>query len=582
MSLFAELKRRNVFRVALAYFVLAWIILQVGETMAPALHLPEWVNSLLAFFLILGFPLAMFFAWAFELTPDGLKLEKNVDREASITPTTGRKLDRAIIAMLIVALAYFVWQSQRPSEEERVDEVAAAQETSTQRSIAVLPFLNMSSDAEQEYFSDGLSEELLNLLSKIPELRVTSRTSAFSYKGKNLKISEVGRELNVDHVLEGSVRKSGNKVRITAQLIQVESDTHIWSETWDRNLDDVFVIQDEIAKAVVDELKVRLLGELPQVETADPEAYSLFLQARHTITQRTFESLARGEALINRALEIDADYVPAWVLKALIHSQQGDIGARLPKEAFPLARAAVDKALSLDPGYGRAHALLADILGSFDRDYDESKREIEIALAADPGDVDTLYQASIIFTATGDPLSGLSLSQEVLERDPLFGPNYAGLGYIYNVLGRYEESAAVLRRLVRFSPNANGANYYLANALFLSGRIDEALLQVESETLDGFRFTGLAIFNHTAGNTAASDAALAALLANESKGWDYQYVVVHAWRGEFDMAFAALEDAYQNRDTGIQLILGDPFLDNIRDDPRFDAFVDKLGIRLHD
>ncbi len=168
MSLFAELKRRNVFRVALAYFVLAWIILQVGETMAPALHLPEWVNSLLAFFLILGFPLAMFFAWAFELTPDGLKLERNVDREASITPTTGRKLDRAIIALLIVALAYFIWASQRPSEEGRVDEVAAAQETSKQRSIAVLPFLNMSSDSEQEYFSDGLSEELLNLLSKFP------------------------------------------------------------------------------------------------------------------------------------------------------------------------------------------------------------------------------------------------------------------------------------------------------------------------------------------------------------------------------------------------------------------------------
>ena len=243
MSLFAELKRRNVFRVGLAYVVLSWLLLQVGDTLAPALHLPEWINSALAFFLILGFPLAIFFAWAFELTPDGLKLEKNVDRDASITPVTGRKLDRTIIAILVVALGYFVWQSQKAPTVDEIVETVAGQE-----SIAVLPFENMSSDDEQEYFSDGLTEELLNLLAKIPELKVTSRTSAFFYKGKDIKLSEVGRELDVDHILEGSVRKSGKKIRITAQLIEVENDTHLWSDTWDRDLDDVFVIQDEIAK----------------------------------------------------------------------------------------------------------------------------------------------------------------------------------------------------------------------------------------------------------------------------------------------------------------------------------------------
>lgn len=584
MSLFAELKRRNVFRVALGYVVLAWIVLQVGETLAPALRLPEWVNSLLAFFLILGFPLAMFFAWAFELTPDGLKLEKNVERDASITPMTGRKLDRIAIALLVVALGYFVWQSQRLAVQEPGTGAVVAEEvrgTSMQQSIAVLPFINMSSDAEQEYFSDGLSEELLNLLAKIPELRVSSRTSAFSFKGKDFKIADVGRELNVDHVLEGSVRKSGNKVRITAQLIRVDTDTHMWSETWDRTLNDIFAIQDEIAAAVVAELKVRLLGELPQTVATDPETYSLFLQTRHTINQRTFESLARGETLIKRALEIDLDYVPGWVLLAFIYSYQGDIGQKLPNEAFPLARAAVERALQLDPGFGRAHALLADIMVSYDRDYLGAKREIKFALTSDPNDMHTLYQASVIETITGNPEEGLRLSLAAIARDPLYGPNYSMLTFTYNSMGRFDEGLSIARKNVELNPNANGSNYYLSGTLVHAGKAEEALLVIENETLDGFKLTGRAIANFVAGNKAESDAALAALYANESGGWDYQVAIVHAVRGEADEAFVALEKAYELRDTGIQLVLGDQMLNNIRDDLRFDAFVEKMGIRLH-
>lgn len=584
MSLFAELKRRNVFRVALGYVVLAWIVLQVGETLAPALRLPEWVNSLLAFFLILGFPLAMFFAWAFELTPDGLKLEKNVERDASITPMTGRKLDRIAIALLVVALGYFVWQSQRLAVQEPGTGAVVAEEvrgTSMQQSIAVLPFINMSSDAEQEYFSDGLSEELLNLLAKIPELRVSSRTSAFSFKGKDFKIADVGRELNVDHVLEGSVRKSGNKVRITAQLIRVNTDTHMWSETWDRTLNDIFAIQDEIAAAVVAELKVRLLGELPQTVATDPETYSLFLQTRHTINQRTFESLARGETLIKRALEIDPDYVPGWVLLAFIYSYQGDIGQKLPNEAFPLARAAVERALELDPGFGRAHALLADIMVSYDRDYLGAKREIKFALTSDPNDMHTLYQASVIETITGNPEEGLRLSLAAIARDPLYGPNYSMLTFTYNSMGRFDEGLSIARKNVELNPNANGSNYYLSGTLVHAGKAEEALLVIENETLDGFKLTGRAIANFVAGNKAESDAALAALYANESGGWDYQVAIVHAVRGEADEAFVALEKAYELRDTGIQLVLGDQMLNNIRDDLRFDAFVEKMGIRLH-
>ena len=482
MSLFAELKRRNVFRVGLAYVVLSWLLLQVGDTLAPALHLPEWINSALAFFLILGFPLAIFFAWAFELTPDGLKLEKNVDRDASITPVTGRKLDRTIIAILVVALGYFIWQSQKAPTVDEVVETVAGQE-----SIAVLPFENMSSDEEQEYFSDGLTEELLNLLAKIPELKVTSRTSAFFYKGKDIKLSDVGRELDVDHILEGSVRKSGKKIRITAQLIEVDTDAHLWSDTWDRDLDDVFVIQDEIAKKVVDELRVQLLGELPHAVTTDGDTYSLFLQARHTINQRTYESLLRGEELIDEAIRIDPDYAPAWVLKANIHSQQADVGARLPNDAFPLARQAVDRALELDPESSAAHALSGDIKISYERDFVGAKADFDRALELDPFDVDALYQTGVYYAFVGDFEKALELAFRAHDLDPLHMPNHSTLGYVYNVLGRYEEAEAIMRKRIEIAPESFGSYAYLAHTFFFRERYEEALEYFEQERLDGFK-----------------------------------------------------------------------------------------------
>ncbi len=574
MSLFAELKRRNVFRVGIAYVVLAWLLLQVGDTLAPALHLPEWINSALVFFLLLGFPLAIFFAWAFELTPEGLKLEKDVDRDESITPQTGRKLDRTIIVLLVAALGYFIWQSQAPSLPEPVETVAG------QASIAVLPFQNMSSDAEQEFFSDGLTEELLNLLAKIPELRVTSRTSAFYYKGKDFRLADVGRDLNVGHILEGSVRKSGQKVRITAQLIEVATDAHLWSETWDRDLDDVFAIQDEIAKKVVDEMRVQLLGALPHAVPTDGETYSLYLQARHTINQRTHESLLRGEDLIDRALAIDPEYAPGWVLKALIHSQQGDIGARLPRDAAPLARAAVDRALDLDPDSGAAHALSGDIMISFERNYRDAGQAFDKALALGPNDVDVLFQASIYFAITGNPEKALNLALETRARDPLFIPAHATLSYIYNMLGRYEDAVAISRERIAISPDAFGSYFYLAIPLVLMGRYEEALAAIKNERLDGFRQTMLAIVYWRLGDKEASDAALGALMAQQSGGWDWQVVQARAVRGEVDEAFDALEAAYTNRDAGLTLILGDRLIESLRDDPRYDAMVERLGIRV--
>jgi TolB-like protein len=320
MSFFAELKRRNVFRVGAAYLVVAWLLMQVTDTVVPALHLPGWIVTAVVLFLIIGLPLALIFAWAFELTAEGLKREAEVEPAESISHRTGRKLDYLIIGTLVLALGYFAYDKvlldpQRDAalveRTTQAFEKQAATAADAQKSIAVLPFANMSADPEQEYFVDGLAEELLNLLAGIPELRVAARTSSFSFKNENVDIRAIAEKLNVEHILEGSVRKAGDTLRITAQLIEADSGYHLWSRRFDRQIEDVFAIQEEIAAAVVDALKISLLGEVAKVEEINPEAYTLYLQGKHFYGRRTREGFAKAVEAYQGALKLEPRYALA-------------------------------------------------------------------------------------------------------------------------------------------------------------------------------------------------------------------------------------------------------------------------------
>ncbi len=575
-SLFSELKRRNVFRVVIAYIVLAWIMLQVGETLAPALHLPEWVNSLLAFFVILGLPFAIFFAWAFELTPEGLKKEKDVDRSQSITSTTGRKLDFTIIALLAVALLYFIWVSQgteqtreeQPPDISRFVDLIERPERAGP-SIAVLPFVNMSSDIEQEYFSDGLSEELLNTLAKIPALRVVSRTSAFSFKGKDITIGDVGRELNVGHVLEGSVRKSGTKIRVTAQLIDVETDAHVWSETWDRTLDDIFAIQDEIAQVVVDQLRIELLGATPQVAETSAEGYGLVLQARHHLRRRSIDGYRAAEVLLHSAIEMDSGYAPAWAELSWIYIVSAALDtARGAREATTLGADAAKKALELDPNNTQALSTLARIEIASNYDNEAAILYLERAFTISPGDSVALNTASRVAMILGDYETGKKLGRRMALVDPLNTGAHINYGYSAYFAGDFEDAIESFERVIELNPNAAGLHYHIANALWTQGKYEQALERIQLENVDGFRYTSLAILNFTLGNIEASDAALASLNELDIE-WAYQRVMVYAVRGEKDKAFEWIDTAIEIRDRGLNLAVGDPILDNLRDDPRF-------------
>ena len=569
MSFVSELKRRNVFRVGIAYLVVAWLLLQVADLVLDNIPAPAWVMQIFLLAAAIGFPVAVLLAWAFEMTPEGVKREADVDRAQSITQSTGRTLDFAIIGILAVAVILFTLDKFVWTED-------AGKARTSRPSIAVLPFVNMSSDKEQEYFSDGLAEELLNLLAKIPELQVTSRSTSFFYKGKDIKIAEVGRELGVEHILEGSVRRSGDQIRITAQLIDVAEDVHIWSETWDRTMDDVFAIQDEIAQAVVAGLKLRLLGEIPSIDRTTPEAYALYLQALQLLNHRNAVSTLKAEVLLLQALEIDRSYVPAWHTLSAAYSQGGAVGAWHPTESFPKARSAAVEVLRLDANNVPALVMLAEIAMRYDYDFASASEYLQQAIALKPDNEHVQELASNMTFQKGEYDSSLVQAKAAVVSDPANTNLRYQLGQTYFVMRRFDEAKESFAKAIELSPTSAGSHFYLGAVLLLEGSFEAARDQIAGETREGYLATGMALLYHAMGDKESADTALQALLALGER-WTYQIAAVYAFRDEADQAFHWLDRAMDRRDTSLVMLRGDPFMDNIRDDPRLDAVWTRLG-----
>ena len=508
-------------RVGAAYLAVAWLLIQVTQTLFPVFGLGATAIRSVVVVLIVGLLPALIFAWAFEITPEGLKRESEVDRSQSITPQTGKKLDRVIMGVLALALGYFAIDKfvLAPQREQAATEAARAEgrteslvKSYGDKSIAVLPFVNMSSDKDQEYFSDGISEELLNLLAKIPKLRVISRSSAFSYKGKDVKLAQVAKELNVAHILEGSVRKAGNKVRITAQLIEARSDTHLWSNTWDRELDDIFAVQDEIAAAVVEQLKITLLGEAPKAKEVNPEAYALFLQGRQLRRQSTPEAFEQAIALFQQALAIDPNYAAAWEQLAAVYANQAGQGMRPLEEGVRLAREAAAKALAIDPDYAPAHDRLGWIAMTFDADLAAAARHYEHALALEPANTDIIGDAATLAANLNRLDTAIALNEYANARDPLNTVGRANLGLAYLAAGRLDEAIASFRTVLRLAPGYAGAHAVIGVALLMKGEAQAALTETQKEPEEVWRLLGLTMVYHTLGRKADSDAALAELI----------------------------------------------------------------------
>lgn len=590
MSFISELQRRNVIRVAVGYLAGSWLLIQILETLFPIFGLAETSIRVVVVMLAIGFPIVLVLSWIFEWTPEGLQRDDGAVTEADAL--SRRRLDRVIFVVLVLAVSYFavdkfVLDPARDARQEQAAEdrgrTAAFIESYGDKSIAVLPFADMSASGDQAYFSDGIAEEILNLLAKVSQLRVISRSSAFQYRGDHIHIPTVAEELNVSYVLEGSVRKAGERIRITAQLIDARADAHVWSETYDREFSDIFAIQDDIARSIVDELEITLLGEGPKIKRTDPETYALFLQGHHAlyVLQEYTEST---EQLLKQALARDPDYVPA--LTTLVHitaSLTGDGGPYTKysyEEGIPLMRGYVDRALAIDPEDGRANAHRGWMAFYYNNDVETASRYLNRALEYDPNDELTLFYAGTVNGYIGHFEDALPLLEAAVARDPLCNPCLYSIMLNYIRAGRLDGALAASERRMRIGP---GGWITRGDIHFFKGELLKAIENYDRQKEPRYSWlSARAIALHELGDEAAFTEAFEELKRIEQTDAYLEIARVHAWLGNLDAAFESLARYFDPEHPVFSMhvarLIWNPFFQNLHEDPRWLELREKAGL----
>src|SRR5947207_4293536 len=478
-SFFAELRRRNVIRFAGLYLVGAWLLVQVASTVLPMFGAPDWLPRSIVILLAIAFLPALIFSWVFELTPEGLKRDEDVKPEESIAPQTARRMNRTIIAVLMLALAYFVFDKFVLTPKREAARVAAESTTTVDaHSLAVLPFVNMSGDAANEYFSDGISEEILNVLARTPELRVAARTSSFSFKGKTQEIPAIARELNVRMVLEGSVRKQEDRVRITAQLIDAKNGFHLWSETYDRKLQDIFAIQDEIAKAIGNELEVKLVRPAEagktSAGTSNLAAYDLYLRGIALWQMRRGDALWQAIDLFEKAAAADPEFAQAYAGQALVYAVLADYSSRISyADTYARAKDFAERALALDPALPEPYAALGSVADT------ELRRAtadalLRRAIALRPSFATAYQWRGTLLMGSGKLADGLASAERATSPDPRSLVVANNHREILLTMGRYADATTRCAPVLEFAPNYVGCLDNTSRAELLLGDFQAA------------------------------------------------------------------------------------------------------------
>jgi adenylate cyclase len=577
MSIFSELKRRNVFRAAAAYVAVAWVLMQVAEVTFPAFGLGDNILRLLIIVLAIGFIPVVALAWLYELTPTGLKRDSEVDRESEPAGRTNRLLDRAIGILAALALTYFavdkfVLDPARDTEElaaatARGREAArtAANGERRENSIAVLAFRDLSADGNQEYFCDGIAEDLLNLLTHMPGLRVTSRKSAFSFKGKDVPIPAIADQLNVAHILDGSVRKAGDQLRIAVQLVDARTDTLLWSQTFDRTLEDIFAIQDEVTAQVARQLRLELLGAPPKANPVDPQAYAMYLHARQIMLQNNEVDYPKAVGLLDEALEIDPHYVDALLLLYLF--QDG-----------PEMQQTASRVHALDPDNAVLKAITAIEQWTNEGGLAAAARLLEEAAATDPYEPLVLFNSARLADALGKTDLAIRLGEYIAERDPLFFWAQLNLAGQYFVAGRIDDALARFALAKSLNASAGAVRWKSGLARLVAGDAEGALAEFEKEHNQVYRLHGLTLAYHDLGREQASRKALHELVEKERDVWPYGLARAYAWLGDADETFRYLEDK-KARPDALQMggLATHPMFRKMHGDTRWLPFLESIG-----
>ena len=478
------------------------------------------------------------------------------------------------IASLILAIVAGLWLNYR---KPKIESVAAVQAGSP--SIAVLPFVNMSTDKDQDFFSDGLTEELLNDLAKIPGLHVTGRTSSFQFKGQKEDLRVIAKKLNVANILEGSVRKDGKRVRVTAQLVSAEDGFHKWSETYDRELNDIFAVQEEISRNVAEALKVKLLDQkVSLTQKKNGDAYSAYLQGQYFNDRLTTEDLQKAITYYQKAIEIDPNYAPAWTGLARIYRIQANRGDLENDEGYRKAREAVEKAFVLDQNLATAHSEMGWIKRSYDWDWSGAEASFQRALKLEPGNATIIRGAAVLPGTLGRFEEAIELDHKALELDPLNPIIYNNLGLHTYRSEQYDESSKAFKKALELNPEYPEVHVYLARVYLIQSRNDEAQAEIAKEKNPLWRTYGFALAYHASEKKNEADAALKELTEKYQSRAAFQIAEVHAFRGETDQAFQWLERAYSQRESDVTYVKGDPLLKSIENDPRYSSFLVKMRL----
>jgi serine/threonine-protein kinase len=582
---FGELKRRNVYKVGVAYAVVGWLLIQVATQVFPFLEIPNWAIRLVILMTALGFPVALVIAWAFELTPEGIKRTETAD--------AARQHSRGRLWITVVAIAaalslglFFLGRYTAGRGTPRNGEPAAAV---LEKSVAVLPLVNTSGDPGNEYFSDGLSEELIAVLAKIPELKVIGRSSSFFFKGKSGDSAAIGQKLGVANLIEGSVRKQGDRVRIVAELISAADGRSLWSETYDRELKDVFAVQTEIAKSVAEQMKVKLLGEQPHSDAAlsnqNLAAHNAVLQADFYFQQLTPESVRRAIQFLEQAVGLDPNYAvayaklsQAWRQYATSFSTEAadDTG-----KAYAEARRAAEKAVTLAPDLVETRMALGLQAMNPDLDFRTAEKEFRRVLEMAPSDAAAKSALCLSLMAEGRLREAEEACREALSLDPLLTASWYNIGRVVAGMGRYKDADELFRNGLEIQPHAARFHSYLVILDILQNRPAQAMGNAQLESKGFWRDYAVNLAQQAQSDRSTADTALKDFIAKYSYIGPFQIAVIYALRKEPDQMFKWLDTAYATRDSGLTQLAVTPFFVPYREDSRFKALCEKLDIQLH-
>jgi TolB-like protein/Tfp pilus assembly protein PilF len=578
-NFFGELKRRNVYKVAVAYAVVGWLLIQIGTQVFPFFEVPNWTVRLIVLLIAAGFPIALILAWAFELTPEGIKRTEDADL---VTPVVSRKQSWIYVVIIAGALSVGLFFLGRYTARSAANLPA--------KSIAILPFENLSRDPDNAYFTEGIQDEILARLAKIADLKVISRTSTQRYKSSPDDLPQIAKRLGVSNILEGSVQKTADRVRVTVQLLNAATDAHLWGETYDRKLTDVFAAESDIARAIADTLRAKLTGSEQNALAARPtentEAHQLYLRGRYFWNKRTGADFKKAIGYFNQAIDKDPNYALAYAGLADAYVLLSAYAEASPKDSLPQAKAAAAKALELDSTLGEAHATLGNALIAYDLNFAEGNREFRRAIELNPNYA-TAHQwyAETGLVPLGQFEEAIAEARRALELDPLSLVINADLGTTLTNAGRYDQAIEQLRKTVEMDPGFYYAHWTLGDALALKGANEEAIAEYKKAIALNDDPLPPALLGHLYAKIGRKDEALAILkqlreLRESSKQRyvsPYNLALIHIGLGQKDEAIQLLEETYEERDGyNIAFLKVEPMLDPLRGDPRFEALVQKV------